>query len=404
MTKKNILMILPNLDFGGAQRSFCSLANALVAVHTVTVCVFNTSLGVAYTLKPQIINLDIPGGKNLISKSRLFIRRCSALGQLKKDLKIDTTISYLEGANYVNALTGHDRKILSVRGSKYYDDNINGFMGFMRRSVFMPVVYRRADYIVALNNGISKELTERIGVDSEKVGVIRNFYQLEHIQALAQKPLGEMFDILHDRPYLIYAGRLAVGKGLKSIIDSFKILKKNHPGLLMVFVGDGPIKHDIVEHAITARCKVYIHGVNSKSQMNDAEILFLGYQVNPYQFIEKARMLIIASTSEGGPNILIESIICNTLVVSTDCPYGPSEYLAPELNGRPIKEVTVGRHGILLPLLGKSQYQAGLLQWCDVISEYLDDEERRKVILDRARQFIVKQSPDLILDNWQRII
>jgi len=397
-------MIIPNLDFGGAQRSFCSLANALSALHTVTVCVFNTSLGISFTLKPKIVDLGIPAGKHIFSKGYFFIRRYRAVSKLKEDLNINTTISYLEGANYVNALTGNDRRILSVRGSIYYDDNIYGLMGMMRKNVFMPFVYRRAQYIVALNNGIEKELKERIGIDAGKIGAIRNFYNVDRIKILAQMPLDKQYDFLQDKQYLIYAGRLASGKGLKSILDSFRMLQSDRRELVLVLIGDGPLKQEIVSYALANGSKVFVQGINHKSEINDAEMLFLGYQENPYQFIKKATMLIIASTSEGGPNILMESLICDTLVVSTDCPYGPAEHLAPELNGEPVKKVTVGNHGILLPLPTKNHYVEILQQWCQVIMEYLENEEQRKVIVNRARRWLIEQSPHSILENWKQII
>ena len=397
-------MIIPNLDFGGAQRSFCSLANALSAVHSVTVSVFNTSLSISFPLKPQIVDLEIPAGGHVLAKCYFFIKRCRAVSKLKKDLKIHTTISYLEGANYVNALTGTDRKVLSVRGSMYYDDNIKGLMGFMRKMVFIPVVYRRAEYIVALNNGIKNELTERIGIDSEKVEVIRNFYNVDQIQSLALIPLDKQYDFLEGKLYIIYAGRLASGKGLESILDSFKILRNTHHELVLVLVGDGPLKGEIVKYAFSTGCKIFVQGTNNKDKIKDAEILFLGYQENPYQFIGKASMLLIASTSEGGPNILMESLICETLVVSTDCPYGPAEHLAPELNGEPVKEVTEVSHGILLPMQNNNHDMEVLQQWCKVMSDYLVNEEQRKVIVNRARRWLVKQSPHLILESWKRII
>ncbi len=55
-----------------------------------------------------------------------------------------------------------------------------------------------------------------------------------------------------------------------------------------------------------------------------------GFQANPYPWIRGADLLILCSDHEGLPNVLVESLICGTPVVSTDCPSGPREILASD--------------------------------------------------------------------------
>ena len=395
-------MIIPNLDFGGAQRSFCNLANKLNEEHSVYVCVFNNADARSFPLNPQLIDLKVPAGKHLFSKGYFFIKRLFAISQLKKKLNIDTTISYLEGANYLNALTGNDRKLLSVRGSKYYDHNIAGLLGWIRKEFLVPLIYTKATYIVVLNNGIKKELTLRAGIDEKKIRVIRNFYHVQRLRKLAGESLSSTYEFLEKQSFIIYAGRLATGKGLFSILDCYQELKKGHHGLKLVLVGDGPLKQQIVDYANSTDSLVYIEGVSQISEIEISDILFLGYQENPYQYISRAKFLFIASSSEGGPNILMEALICGTMVISTDCPYGPSEQLAPELHGIPVKQVTVARYGILLPLLDNKQQQIN--QWSREISNYLNNETLRNEISGRVREWVHTQSPILILDRWKQII
>ncbi len=67
------------------------------------------------------------------------------------------------------------------------------------------------------------------------------------------------------------------------------------------------------------------------------DLAFLGFVPNPYPYIAGARLLVVSSLREGGPNVLIEAMALGTPVVSTDCPSGPREIL----DG--------GRYGALVP-------------------------------------------------------
>jgi glycosyltransferase involved in cell wall biosynthesis len=397
-------MLIPNLDFGGAQRSFCNLANALSEDHAVTIAVFNTIEGVSFEYNCKIIDLDIPGGSFFFSKAYYFLKRWHAVRNIKNKLGIDTTISYLEGANYINALTGTDRKVLSVRGSKSYDENIRGPLGWIRKNLLIPFVYKRSSHIVALNNGIKRELELEYGIAPKKVMVIRNFYDTSKIRELAQMPFCEELRFLKGASYLIYAGRLASGKGLKSILEVFAMLKQKHHGLKLVLVGDGPMKPELVRFAQHYGFTVFVQEVSDNSRIARSDVLFLGYRDNPYQLIRRAEMLIIASTSEGGPNILMEALICGTLVVSTDCPYGPGEQLAPELNGKQVATAQEVNHGILLPLLDKTNPDPQLHQWSDIISAYLTKKNKRDKVIERALEWTQIQSPENVLNKWRKVI
>ncbi|UJF18227.1 glycosyltransferase [Vibrio sp. SS-MA-C1-2] len=59
-------------------------------------------------------------------------------------------------------------------------------------------------------------------------------------------------------------------------------------------------------------------------------LIFPSFQKNPYPWIKNAKALLLSSDFEGLPTVLIESLICDTPVVSTDCPHGPKEILLNE--------------------------------------------------------------------------
>ena len=53
----------------------------------------------------------------------------------------------------------------------------------------------------------------------------------------------------------------------------------------------------------------------------------IDYKKNPFPYIKQADFLILTSRHEGLPNILLEAIILNKFVISSNCPTGPKEIL-----------------------------------------------------------------------------
>src|SRR5215211_6900066 len=102
MTSDNlrILMLIPNLDCGGAQRAFSNLSVELAQKHRVYVATFNAQSGVAFAHGGQLIDLEVPGGRSTLQKIVFFLRRITRVRAVKRMYNIDISISFLEGADY----------------------------------------------------------------------------------------------------------------------------------------------------------------------------------------------------------------------------------------------------------------------------------------------------------------
>jgi len=158
-SKKNILLVITNLSFGGAQNSFHKLSNELSKRHNLINVVFSKENIGNYQFSSQLLDLDKGGSSGALSKAHNFLRRIIALKKIKREHKIDVTISFLEGADYVNILSKNkETLILSIRGSKLNDPNIKGFLGWVRIKVLIPVLYKFADHIVVVTKDIKKEI------------------------------------------------------------------------------------------------------------------------------------------------------------------------------------------------------------------------------------------------------
>lgn len=114
-------------------------------------------------------------------------------------------------------------------------------------------------------------------------------------------------------PYILCVGRLEDVKAFHHAIDVFAIVVKKHQNLRLKFVGDGSLKHALLARA---------GGLGLKDRVD-----FEGFQTDVIPFYENATLTLLTSKYEGFPNVLIESIVLGTPVVSFDCESGPREIL-----------------------------------------------------------------------------
>jgi len=57
------------------------------------------------------------------------------------------------------------------------------------------------------------------------------------------------------------------------------------------------------------------------------DVALPGFVVNPYPFLRRASLFVLASLWEGSPTVLTEAMALGVPVVATDCPSGPREIL-----------------------------------------------------------------------------
>ena len=128
----DILMLIPNLGVGGAQRVFRDHSRMLGERYRVIDVAFNDEGGVAYPSGHPLLTLDVGGG-GAVDKLRNLRRRVAALRRIKRDSGAHLCISHMPGADYVNLLSkGSERTIAVVHGSKRGDRLVGGLSGLVQ--------------------------------------------------------------------------------------------------------------------------------------------------------------------------------------------------------------------------------------------------------------------------------
>ena len=63
------------------------------------------------------------------------------------------------------------------------------------------------------------------------------------------------------------------------------------------------------------------------------KVKFVGHVKNPFAYYSKAKFFVLCSIHEGLPMVLLESLACETPVISFDCLSGPNEIIIDKKNG-----------------------------------------------------------------------
>ncbi|QQX80379.1 glycosyltransferase [Shewanella sp. KX20019] len=162
--------------------------------------------------------------------------------------------------------------------------------------------------IITVSEGIADELKATRWLKPKSVQAIYNPFRIDEIREKATKEV----DGLPSEPFMIHIGRVTRQKRLDILFQTLKLMP-TAPRL--VLLTNRPEK---------ARKLAKKYDVENR-------IITPGFQSNPYAWIARAELMLLSSDFEGLPTVLIESLICQTPVVSTRCPHGPNEILTGEL-------------------------------------------------------------------------
>ena len=120
-------------------------------------------------------------------------------------------------------------------------------------------------------------------------------------------------NLSNNKKYFLNIGRLTKQKNQELLIDVFSKLVKNNNNLYLYIAGDGE-KKNILKKMIVER-------------EVENNIFLLGHCENVFPLIKNSLAVISTSLWEDPGAVMIESAYCNKLVISSNCPNGPEEFL-----------------------------------------------------------------------------
>lgn len=177
---------------------------------------------------------------------------------------------------------------------------------------------QRADAIITVAAALKKELVA-LGGQQEKITVLRNGVDLEVFRPTDRETDRRVLGV--DGLVLASVGHLIERKGHDLVIDALKFL----PGATLLIAGDGPLKADLRTQASESGVA---HRVRFLGEVSHKELRSI---------YSAADMLVLASSREGWPNVLLEAMACGAPCIATDVG-GSGEVIAAPEAGRLVKE------------------------------------------------------------------
>ncbi len=341
MYRKNLAILIPTLGKGGAERVVSNLSSFLAQKYNLFL-VLNNSQVIEYPYEGQLIDLNTPVKKGAF-KAINFLKRLYRLKKIKKKYQFDVSISFLESSNIVNLFTRQkDKLILSIRN--HLPEENKTFYGQLHKA-FLLLFYNKADVIVAVSEGIKKDLIDYFSIQANKIIVIYNPYDLEKINSLCKEPLCDLHNNIFEHDVIINVGRLSYQKGQWHLIRAFRKVKTQHPNAKLVIIGEGKLKQ-------------YLHNLIVQLGLEN-DVFLLGMQDNPFKYMYRSKLFVLSSLFEGFPNALVEAMACGTPVVAHDCRTGPREILAPGTDvSYQALSIEYTEYGVLLPVCDGKYYQS----------------------------------------------
>lgn len=179
---------------------------------------------------------------------------------------------------------------------------------------------RHAAGLVTVSSGLKRRL-EALGVPPERVRVLRNGVDLDRFQPSdrdqARRAVG------FSRPTLLAVGNLVPLKRHRLMVEALTLLT----GIDLAIVGDGP-ERDAIE--TLARERGVAERVRLLGRLDQDRLP---------EIYSAADLLLLVSTTEGWPNVLLESMACGTPVVVSDID-GIEDIVALPEAGRILAETT----------------------------------------------------------------
>ena len=307
-TSKRLLLLNTNLAVGGAERQLLHVARHLEGWQT----------SVLLLEKQGLFCKDVPGGVGLralserapvhpLPKLRWALGQVGALRRFLEQNPCDAVLTFLWlptllCAMALRGMKERPRLIWSVQ-SDLEEDFARRWLGGLRSYLVKRFIPGQAAYYIAISRGVAAKVTKVLGVPPSKIEVIPNAIDLGMIDRLKMEQPEGSCKAGAGRLRLISVGRLVPQKAHHDLIAAFAEARASVPAMELVILGEGPERKRLEELVSRLALEERVH--------------LLGTVANPYAWLARADIFVLASAWEPFGIVLTEALAAGLPVITT---------------------------------------------------------------------------------------
>lgn len=303
---KKVLFFINSLNGGGAEKVLVDMVNSLSAEkYDITVQTLFSGGVNEKSLNSNIkLKSIIKNSKGYLAKYMSYMIHFVLPAKMVYKLFIkdnyDIEVAYLEGLplKLIAASDSKAKKMTWVHIDLYTYDHNSRIFKTLKNNI---KCYSAFDKIICVSNDVKNMFIKKFG-DFQAISVQYNVLDDELIRSLSREKcdLPEKTGVR-----LVTVGRLVHQKGYDRLLNICERLKQDNLKFELVIVGDGVEKSNLVNQRDRLGLK------------ND--VMFLGYQSNPYKYINNSDVFVCSSRAEGFSTVATEALILGKPIVTTDC-------------------------------------------------------------------------------------
>lgn len=300
---KKILLIIPSLRHGGAERVISVLANEWAQKPELQVFLLILTKQTRFYALAKNINVIEPEKdykRNFLSKLLYSYWIIKFIKKNVQEINPDSILSFCERYNNIVLLA------LKFTNYKIFISDRNNpakYLGIFHENL-RKKLYRKATGVIAQTHIGSVILTKKTG--NKNIVTIPNPLRKIEVHPISKEKI------------ILNVGRNEPQKNQVKLIEMFASLK-NAADWKLYILGNGALRSTLIQ-------KVDELNLNNR-------VCLLDFRTDVDYYFQKASIFAFSSLHEGFPNALSEALANGLPCVSYDCPTGPAELIIDNKNG-----------------------------------------------------------------------